>query len=306
MSGFSTTREHAEFRDVRRALLNAPFVERGWQTALDLVARTTGSRGANLVCLGGGTPSLNLITGFEQEEIDRWFADPALWGPSNWRVGSTTRPFEVQHDLHYKAYRERVRTGDYCDVVHQIGMQHGCQTIFSNDAAGFIGLAIMRDGRDGLADPQCVDRFEIMSGLIARALKTEMALAGDGIRMALGEVDQTPDAVILLNQHGWACGMSLAAERLLSDGVPVRLKGPRIAATDRFDDVRFQQLIHFLLNRDSPNGGAVTLPLRDPFGERWLVHCTHLPPTLLSLGFEPQVALRFERAQDLAALTIQE
>lgn len=302
MSEFTTTREHAEFRETRRALLNAPFVANGWTEALDLVARTTGSRGANLVCLGGGTPSLNLITGFAQDEIDRWFNDPVLWGPSNWRVGSTTRPFEIQHDIHYKAYREQVRTSDYCDVVHQIGMQHGCQTIFSNDSAGFIGLAIMRDHRDGAADTRCVDRFEIMSSLIARALKTEMALAGDGIRMALGQIDDTPEAVVLLNQHGWACGISRAAERLLADGVPLRLRGPRVSASDRFDDSRLQQLLHFLLNRDSPRGGAVSLPLRDHHGVRWTVHCTHLPPTLLALGFEPQVALRIERAQESPAL----
>lgn len=278
------------------ALLNAPFVEDGWRTAIDMVARATGSRGANLVCLGSGAPSLNLFTGFDAAEVERALSDPAMWGPQNWRVGTSTKPYDIQHDLHYRDYRNGRPRGDYDEAAYELDMPHGCQTIFSRDVAGFIGLAVIRGRREGPADPESVDRFEHLSWVIGRALKSEMALAGNGIRTALADVDHSPDAVVLLNRHGWACGFSRAAEALLSGGDPLLLPGARLAASNPFDDARLQQLLGFLLHRDAPTGGSVALPVRGAGHRRWTVHCTHLPRTLLALGFEPQVALRIEPA----------
>lgn len=297
MTSVASGREVQFLRETRRALLNAPFVEDGWRTAIDMVARATGSRGANLVCLGSSAPTLNLFTGFDPAEVERALSDPAMWGPQNWRVGTSTHPYDIQHDVHYRNYRDGRPRGDYDEAAYQLDMPHGFQTIFSRDAAGFIGLAVIRGRREGPADPDSVDRFERLSWLIGRALKTEMALAGDGIRTALCSVDETPDAVILLNQHGWACGISRAAEDLLDTGSPLRLRGPRVMACNPIDDGRLQQLVQFLLHRDTPRGGAVRLVVRDLFGREWAVHCTHLPPTLLTLGFEPQVALRIEALQ---------
>jgi len=90
--------ERQFLRETDEALMNAPFVEGGWMTALDMIARATSSRGANLVCLGGALPSLNLISGFDQDLVDRYFANPEMWGRHNWRVGTATGPFEIQHD----------------------------------------------------------------------------------------------------------------------------------------------------------------------------------------------------------------
>jgi hypothetical protein len=292
----------AFLRETEVALLNAPFVDDGWRIAIDMVARATGSRGANLVCLGSAAPTLNLFTGFDAGEVERALSDPAMWGPQNWRVGTSTKPYEIQHDLHYRDYRAGRPRSDYDEAAYELDMPHGFQTIFSRDVAGFIGLAVIRGRREGPADPQSVERFERLSWVLGRALKAEMAMAGEGIRTALVDIDETPGALILLNRHGWACGFSRAAEALLSTGDPLRLRGASVAASNSFDDARLQQLLGFLLYRDVPPGGSVTVRLRGAGGSCWTVQCTHLPRTLLALGFEPQVALRIEPAHGSGTL----
>lgn len=296
MRWLSSVGDGAFLRQTEVAILNAPFVEDGWRTAIDMVARATHSRGANLICLGSAAPTLNLFTGFDTVEVGRALSDPAMWGAQNWRVGTSTKPFEIQHDQHYSEYRSGRPAGDYDEAAFELDMPHGFQTIFSRDVAGFIGLAVIRGRREGPADPESVDRFERLTGQMGRALKAEMGLAGEGIRAALNDIDDTPGSVILLNRHGWACGFSRTAEAALDLGDPLLLRGPRVAAVDPHDDLRLQQLLYFLLHRDEPAGGAVALPLRGLGGRRWLLHCTHLPRTLLALGFEPQVALRLEPA----------
>ena len=281
----------AFLRETELALINAPFAPDGWQTAIGMIASATWSRGANLVCLGGSAPSLNLLHGCDHAQAERILSDPAMWGPQNWRVGSAGGPFEIQHDMHYRAYREGRPRGDYDEAAYELDMPHGCQTIFSRDVAGFIGLAIIRGQREGAMDPDSVARFEYLTYAMGRALRLEMALAGDGIHLALGQFDRVRDAVILVNRHGWACGMSRAAERMIDRGTPILQRGAQIGLAHPIDDHRFQQLLAFMLHRDPQCGHAVTLPIGAWGGGRWTLTLAHLPPVGIALGFEPQLSI---------------
>lgn len=278
-------------RETELALLNAPFVADGWQKAIGMVSSATWSRGANLVCLGQSAPTLNLLSGCDHAQAERILSDPVMWGPENWRVGTATRPFEIQHDLHYQEYRERMPRGPYDEAAFELDMPHGFQTIFSQDVAGFIGLAIIRGHKEGPADPDSVARFEHLSYVIGRALRLEMSMAGDGIKLALGQFEAVRDAVVLVNRHGWACGMTDAAEAMIDRGAPLMQRGARIALANLFDNYRFQQLLDFMLYKDHQCGHAVNLPIGGIGSDRWTVTLSHLPPVGLALGFDPKVAI---------------
>lgn len=259
-----------------------------------MVARATWSKGANLACIGEGAPTLNLVTGCDQDLFYEHCANPVMWSEVNWRIGVTTRPFEIQHDEHYLDYRSNRPCSDYNESTYELDLEHGCQTIFSHDVAGFIGIAVLRGRKDGKADPGSVDRFEYLSPIIARALKVEMALAGEGIRLALGGQAAARSSMALINRHGWACGMSPAAEEMIDEGMPIRCRGPRLAMSNPVDDMRFQQLLAFMLHHDRNAGHAVRMVVGAAPLPTWKVTVAHIPPGDLSLGFEPHVTVIVE------------
>jgi hypothetical protein len=288
-------RDRAFLTETKLAVRNAPFVDGGWLRAIDMVARATRSRGANLVCLGGAVPSLNMIAGFDQAEVDRYFSDPAMWGRSNWRVGVTTQPFEVQHDEHYRGYRKRHGSGDYCAASHQLDMPYGCQTIFSQNVAGFIGLAVMRGKRDGAADPSMVGRFQHLIVDLGRALRAEMAMAGQGTKLRFDALEQSSAPLVLLNKHGWVCGMSDAGLEHLEGGVPLVLRGARISAASEIDDRQLQRLIDRFSHASHRGSGPARLLLQPREGTLWRLHLVPLPAGELALGFDASLAIRIER-----------
>ena len=304
MVAYGSCTDVAFLRETELALINAPFAPGGWQTAIEMVASATWSRGANLVCLGNSAPSLNLLSGCDHDQVDRILSDPAMWGPQNWRVGTASQPFEIQHDVHYREYREQRPASDYDEAALELDMPHGCQTIFSRDVAGFIGLAIIRGHREGPMDPDSVSRFEHLSHIIGRALRLEMSLAGNGISLALGQFQRVRDAVIVVNRHGWACGMSRTAERMVDRGGPVIQRGAFIGLANPIDDFRFQQLLAFMLHKDPQCGHAVKLKIGAWGGGHFILTLTHLPPARLELGFEPRLSIMIRPTARTGALRV--
>lgn len=281
MGGVLTNRHY--LRDVELALVNAPFGG-DWREAMAMIATATGSRGSDLVSLGGPLPSLNMFTGYDQRDVDA-FDDPMLWGECNWRVGTATTPFQIQHEEHYRAYRERFDTRLYDEVAHASGMPFGCQTVFAQDEIGFLGLALLRSERDGPCTPEIVARFDRLCRVTARSIKVEATLAGEGAALALGAMDIVGKAVVLLNRHGWRCAISPDADAILTAGWPLQSARERIRLTDRRDDYRFQQLLGFLL---SAPPAALTASL---MSQGWRIEMAQLPVTVSQLAFEASLAI---------------
>lgn len=275
----------AYLREVELAIVNAPFGG-DWTGALDQLARACRSRGTNLVSIGGPVPSLNILTGYDTGLFAESFADPAMWGEGNWRVGTATIPFQIQHDGHYADYRARHPTSRYDEVVHGLGMSFGCQTIFAQDETGFLGLALMRTEREGPCSPEVLASFERLCRVTARAIKVEASLAGEGAILALGQMDSVGKAVILLNRHGWRCAVSAEAEAVLVAGWPLQSSRERIRLSDRAGDYRFQQQLSFLLS--APPTAMLTASMRTA---GWRIEMTQLPFPCGELAFEAVLAL---------------
>jgi len=271
--------------EVELALVNAPFGG-DWTGALDRLAAACGSQGTNLVSLGGPVPSINILTGYDQASFTESFADPLLWGEANWRVGTASVPFKIQHDGHYAAYRAERPTGRYDEVVRALGMPFGCQTIFAQDETGFLGLALMRTEAQGACTPDTVALFERLCRLTARSIKVEATLAGEGASIALGELDAVGKAVILINRHGWRCAISPEAEAVLMAGWPLQSARERIRLTDPRANYRFQKLLNFMLS--APPSAILTASLPT---QGWRIDMTQLPLPCGELAFEAALAI---------------
>lgn len=289
-------------------MINAPFEEDGWQTAMERAAWACGGSVANLVGLGG--PMLlpfNLFTGKHADTAAAHFSNPALWGSCNWRVGSSSAPMTIQHDGHYRAYRSThgpALTADYDDVVSDLDMQYGCQAVLMADQEHFLGLAIMRGRMEGRCDASALFAFERIIRHAQRAVRVHLALDGEaGELLARDWADRTLP-MFVLDRFGGLCAMTPAGEDLLDEEGPLSLRGISIAARDRREDRGFQAALARLLRVGE---GAVGPHLHqmivgrsgeNPKGS-WRLSLLRLPRRPHGLGFDPHLIICARRVGEL-------
>jgi hypothetical protein len=261
---------------------------------MERAAWVCGGSAANLVGLGG--PMLlpfNLFTGKMADRAQSYFTNPELWGPGNWRVGSSAQPMTIQHDSHYGAYRRQhgqALSADYDDAVSDVDMQHGCQAVLMADQEHFLGLAIMRGRMEGRCDHSALFAFERIIRHAQRAVRVHLALDGEAGELLVDNWADRTLPMLVLDRFGGLCAMTAVGEELLEEEGPLSLRGISIAARDRREDRHFQSVLARLLRIGEGDVGPhlhqmmVGRPDR-----RWKLSILRLPRRPHGLGFDPHV-----------------
>jgi len=290
----------ALLNQAKQAVLNAPFERDGWGQAIELVARACGAPAANLVGFGGPAAfSVNLFSGPDSARAERYFARPALWGQCNWRVNSAGRPLSIQHDAHYAIYRKLAKTSDYDDAVSDLDMQFGCQSALISDSRTFLGLALLRGRREGPCDADSLARFSELIRHVHRAVRVQIALAGEAAELMMGDLGAMTSAMVLVDRYGCVCALTPAAEPLADEDGPFRLCGLTFQLRDPEENRRIQAAMTRLLTKEDVAGSGV-FQMRagrthaDPTAP-WGVSLVRLPRREHGLGFDPHFALTFRR-----------
>jgi len=241
----------------------------------------------------------NLFTGKMADRAQAHFANPALWGSCNWRVGSSAQPMTIQHDGHYRSYRRQhgaALTADYDDAVADLDMQYGCQAVLMADQEHFLGLAIMRGRMEGRCDSPALFSFERIIRHAQRAVRVHLALDGEAGELLVGDWADKSSPMLVLDRFGGLCAMTSAGETLVDEDGPLLLRGISIAARDRREDRHFQAALARLLRVVE---GAVGPHLHQmiagrsashPNG-RWKLSLLRLPRRPHGLGFDPHVII---------------
>lgn len=247
----------AYLRETELAILNAPFEDRGWERAVDSIARVTGSSGAHLLGMGGPLlMPLNVVVG-NYAGYEAYFANPELHGRCNWRVGSTTVPMAIQHEADYAAYRRTYDTSDYDDGVSDLDIPFGCQSALLIDCNSMLGLAILRSLRDGPCGADTLRDFAMLRYQLARAVRVQMAMDGEAAEVMVGDMGGLSSATILLDRHGSLCALTETAEQLLDATGPLRLDGLAVRLRCADEDRHFQQALARLLKSDGHRDAMV-------------------------------------------------
>jgi hypothetical protein len=281
----------ASTEEARLAILNAPFEDQGWERAVSAICEATDCHGAHMLGMGGPlVMPLNIVSGLDSK-IGRYLGDAYLHGSVNWRVGSTTVPMAVQHDVHYAAYRAAHVTADYDDAASDLDMQFGCQAVVLGDESMFLGIAMMRGRREGPCTAETLSNFTALLRPLQRAVRMQLALDGEAAELMLGDMAALHGATILLDRLGSLTAMTAAAESAFEDGGPLMLAGLAVRLRDPALDRRFQRTLARLLNCND----ASTAPLHEMWitvGARsWQLVVMRLPDREHGLGFDPHLAL---------------
>ena len=250
----------------------------------------------------------NLFTGKMAERAQSHFANPALWGSCNWRVGTSAAPMTIQHDSHYGDYRRRhgsALTADYDDAVSDIDMQYGCQAVLMADQQHFLGLAVMRGRMEGRSDHSTLFAFERIIRHAQRSVRVHLALDGEAGELLVENWADRTSPMLVLDRFGGLCAMTAAGEQLLDVNGPLSLRGISLAARDRRDDGWFQAALARLLRvRDDsvgPHLHQMTLGRSGdrPATHRWRLSILRLPRRPHGLGFDPHLLICAKRIGEL-------
>ena len=273
------------------AILNAPFEERGWERAVGAICEATGCHGAHLLGVGGPLVlPLNIVSGLD-ENIHKYLGNAHLHGRVNWRVGSTTVPMAIQHDIHYAAYRAANDTADYDDAASELDMPFGCQAIVLGDESMFLGIAMMRGRREGPCTPETLGSFAALLPRLQRSVRMQLALDGEAAELMLGDMAALHGATILLDRLGSLSAMTSAAEAAFEEDGPLMLAGLAVRVRDPAQDGRFQRALARLLKCNdvlSTPLHQMNVSLRD---RSWQLVIMRLPDREHGLGFDPHLAV---------------
>lgn len=267
---------------------------------MERAAWVCGGSAANLVGIGGPMLlPLNLFTGKMADRASRHFANPSLWGSCNWRVGSSSQPMTIRYDKHYRAYRRQVGgaiTANYDDVVSDLDMQFGCQSVLMADQEHFLGLAIMRGKLEGPCDPSAIFAFERIVQHAQRAVRVHLALDGEAGELLVGDWEERGGPMMVLDRFGGLCALTAAGEGMLDEKGPLMLRGISVAARhpreNRMlqgalarllaipDDVVGPQIHQMIAGHCQANADGV-----------WRLSLIRLPQRPHGLGFEPHLLI---------------
>ena len=205
-----------------------------WLEALDALATQTGSGHGQLIGVGGAREiPFNIVTNFSTDLIDHFAASG--WGAEthNFRVAASNRHVErgfydpILHEDHYDRVIPALASTDYCDWCEEIGIPFGCQTNLVIDNFGIVGLATLRDRRDGRTTAAQRKVFAHGAKAARRAVRLQEKLEGEQARLLAGAFDAIRVSAFIIDVRGQLLAYSSGAEAMLDAG-DVRLAGRSI------------------------------------------------------------------------------
>ena len=207
-----------------------------WLGALDALASHTGSGHGQLIGVGGAREiPFNIVTNFSTDLID-YFAAKG-WGSENhnFRVAASNRHVErgyydpILHENHYDRVIPQLASNDYVDWCEEIGIPFGCQTNLVIDNFGIVGLATLRDRKDGRTTTAQRKVFANGAKAARRAVRLQEKLEGEQAKLLAGAFDAIQVSAFIIDARGQLLAHSAGAEAMLAAG-DVRLSGRSIDA----------------------------------------------------------------------------
>ena len=288
-----------EAGEVENAFLNAPFAGEGWDAALRLFARRTGSTHAQLIGIGDEATLFNFMPDID-EAYQREFVEIEGWRPEvNWRVAATGRPLEVLSEAHYDIVRERSGTDEYEEHIRRWGGVQGCQTTLIQGDGLLVGMAALRTERDGRTGERDLRMFATGARHALAAIRMQQAMARRGAEMTMGAFDTIGVAAFLIDRHGAVAALSAAAEAMVGDGAALCLHRQRLGAARRDIDAQLQGALGRALAGETMQQYWIASPRDGAPGI--LCELFRLPQREWDFGFEPRVLVVARQARDIPA-----
>lgn len=273
-----------------RAALEPDF----WPEALGQMASQTGSYRGQLIGMGGAREvPFNIVTRLEEMSLQE-FVDIGGGSPKvNYRVAASERALKrgeydsILHERHYDEEIPLLESNAYVELAERNGYPFGCQTNLVIDQVGVVGLAVLRQRKEGRTTSRQRKTFAHAAAAARRAVRLQERLEGDQARLLAGAFEAIDKTAFILDAAGRVQAMTRSAEDIVASG--------HVALRSRYLDARgvpfsLAQAISALVADDGyhhirlrTEGVAAAPPL---FMEGF-----RLPPKAWSIGHLPHAIL---------------
>lgn len=283
---------HAQGSDKWAELfLSAAIEPDKWDDALKAMATATGSRHGQLIGFGAGAAPFNWISDIDESVVTKSAAIDQSAPDLNFRVaadGLANNP-AIVHEAHYDIARQSLRSDDYLDLCSDFDIFDGCQTRLWAGRESMIGLALLRDSKDGRSSAEQRALFARIADHAGTAVRLQRAIEQQGFALLSGTFEAMDRACWLLDGTGRVGGMTPRAETLLSSS-RIRINDGWLAS-ERPDETRAMlRAIRMALEPPARAADPVALS-DDEGGVAIMLECYPLPPRPWSLPFAPRAIM---------------
>lgn len=278
-------------RSTADAFLSAALEPHLWGEALRAMASATGSAHGQLIGFGPGTGSFNWITDIDQNIVAQSGAIDMATPDLNFRVaadGMPDRP-DIVHEDHYDIVRQTLRADDYVDLCAEYDIFDGCQTRLFEDHSKMIGLALLRDSRDGRTTEAQRHVFAELATHARIAVRLQQAMERQGFGLLSGTFEAMDRICWLLDGSGRVGGMTPRAEDLLSAG-RLRVEDGWLTARGADDSRRIGRAVRAVVGEPTCAADPVALADEDG-GVAIMLEFYPLPARPWSLAFAPRAVV---------------
>lgn len=198
--------------------LSAALEPEKWGEAIKAMADATGSRHGQLIGFGPGASSFNWISDIDASIVTKTAAIDQSAPDLNFRVAADHLPDRptIVHEAHYDVARQSLRSDAYLDLCSDFDIFDGCQTRLVADDHQMVGLALLRDSKDGRTSQQDRELFGQIAGHARAAVRLQQAIEQQGFALLSGTFEAMDRACWLLDATGRVGGMTPRAQALLS------------------------------------------------------------------------------------------
>lgn len=271
----------------------APFQPDGWQTALGNLANATQSRAAQLIGFSEGTePFFNCVANLEPDWVTDFLAVGGGVPTFNPRLeaGLAVPILETLTDESIVSGKERGRHAFYSDILPHSRTAHFCGTTLIRDEEMMVGLALLRQAREGeISEPQH-QIFRSLAPHVRTAFRTQMLLKEHGIALLTGSLSALNLTVFICDRSGKVQAMTPSAEALVSGPGPLQLQGGLLTARYSYSQVELARRIRAVANGTATRTQTTgeSLLVRQQNGLPVALDIVQIPALECPLNFQPR------------------
>ena len=270
-----------------------------WEEAVAEMAALTGSMAGELIGLGANAAvSFNLITGFGPEVSQAFVAagggDPMI--NSRVRIGSSIAVGELRDEADFTTADDVKRHGAYGEWIRQHDFANVCLTPLVRDDNLLIGLAAVRSSRQGNIGADEKKAFAALAAHARMAVRTQLMLQQQSLATAAGILDALGASVFVCDAAGRVLALSVAAERLASEGTRLRLVHGQIVPVEASAQAALHAAIAATARERAPGNGPIVL--RDAEGGGALLVETSPVPRSHPIGLGVAVLVIVRESSD--------
>jgi DNA-binding CsgD family transcriptional regulator len=150
------------------------------------------------------------------------------------RVGSAAPELSILDERHFTTAADVRRNPEYGEVVRRVEIGHLCLSPLLRTDDLLIGAGVIRTQAQGELPEEARRAFAAIAPHIRAAVRTQMAVEEQGLRLLTGALDAMSVAAFVCDVHGRVRMMTPKAETLVADGSFLRVRqGVLLPANDR-------------------------------------------------------------------------